>query len=582
MHCTRILLMLFSSCALATVQLGCGSDEGGETEANPMNTSGGTGGFPYPGGNAATAGGTTAATGGGVSAGTGVVVGAGTGGVVTAGTGGVVTAGTGGVVTAGTGGGVTPPVTPPISGTDAAGAGGAGTGGTDVPVEEPQCGNGVIEPGEDCESSIPVGDTCQSLGSGSGEVTCDATCQYDVSWCVADNAALFTVDYEISSAIGTVGIVTWSITAEPVTEAFIEFGLDTNYGMTAPVDLNEPDYRTLLLGMKGSRDYHFRIVAKSGDIEYQSDDYVLTTGPVTNLAQVLEVNVDNPSARAGGFIVTSLYQMSFLGGTNGFAFIADADGDIVWWYASSLSSATRARMSYDGKRMWMATEGLDMVNGIEWVTMDGLESRSFTTPITHDITAATGDVMAYPAGGFNSCVVITEITPDGTTTPIYDTGQIWTRCHANAIRYSEAEGVYTLSDRTVGDIIVVDRATGRLVERLTDYSYNWGTDQHGHHLLSDSIVFFNNGSRVTQELSLNRATMQSTEIWRYGSSYNSEVLGDAQRLPNGNTFVTYSTAGRIHEVGPDERRVMEIRFSQSISYSLWRESLYGPPPDITL
>jgi hypothetical protein len=119
------------------------------------------------------------------------------------------------------------------------------------------------------------------------------------------------------------------------------------------------------------------------------------------------VNIDNPGARAGGFIVTSLYQVGFVNRSGGFALIVDADGDIVWWYAAPLSSATRARMSYDGKHMWMAAEGLDTVNGIERVTMDGLDARSFTTPITHDITAVSGNVMAYPAGGFNGCVVIT-------------------------------------------------------------------------------------------------------------------------------------------------------------------------------
>jgi hypothetical protein len=70
---------------------------------------------------------------------------------------------------------------------------------------------------------------------------------------------------------------------DSLTEAHIEFGLDAEYGTTAPVDLNEADFRTLLLGMKPDSAYHFRVVASDGAITYTSDDYVVNTGPPTSL-----------------------------------------------------------------------------------------------------------------------------------------------------------------------------------------------------------------------------------------------------------------------------------------------------------
>jgi hypothetical protein len=545
--------ILVSLCALAAVQMGCASDETPQQQNAQQNP------YGYAGAGGAAWNGMYAGTGGWVAP--------------VAGTGGAAAAGIGG---AGVGGGVV-----------------GGAAGSALPVVTPGCGNGQIDPGEDCESALPLAATCESLGQGAGTVICDAACHYDLSGC-AGTAGLFTVNYEISSAIGTVGIVTWSTTVNPVTEAYIQFGLDTNYGMTAPVDLNEPNFRTLLLGMKGSRDYHFRIVAKSGTTEYVSGDYVLTTGPVTNLVQVLEKNIDNEAARARGFIVTSVFQSGpgggfpgmggFGGSSSAMAFIVDADGDIVWWHSSSLSSSTRARMSYDGKYMWIVTAGMDPVNGLERVSMDGLDSQTFATPATHDVTAVTGNVMAFLAGGFTGCVVLTEITPDGVMTPVFDTNQVFFggSCHANSIRYSETEGVYTLSDLNQGDIIWIDRASKQLVQRLSDYSFNWGGHQHGQHFLGGSILIFNNGDNIAQEISLDPATRRSAEIWRYGTNLSSTVLGDVQRLPNGNTMVTYSTAGRIHEVGSNSMRIMEFRFSQTTGYSVWRESLYGPPPDVTL
>jgi hypothetical protein len=57
----------------------------------------------------------------------------------------------------------------------------------------------------------------------------------------------------------------------------------------------------------------------------------------------------------------------------------------------------------------------------------------------------------------------------------------------------------------------------------------------------------------------------------------SAVLGDVQRLPNGNTLVTYSNSGTVVEV--DGQSNIVARFTTgSMGYSTFRETLYGPPP----
>ena len=80
-------------------------------------------------------------------------------------------------------------------------------------------------------------------------------------------------------APGTIGIVTWTVNVSSLTEAHIDFGLDTSYGMTAPVDLALTDHRTLLLGMKPAKTYHFRVVARDASATYTSNDYTVMTGP---------------------------------------------------------------------------------------------------------------------------------------------------------------------------------------------------------------------------------------------------------------------------------------------------------------
>jgi hypothetical protein len=46
------------------------------------------------------------------------------------------------------------------------------------------CGDGVVEGGEECESGVPLADTCETLGFTGGTLICDAaSCSYDTSGC---------------------------------------------------------------------------------------------------------------------------------------------------------------------------------------------------------------------------------------------------------------------------------------------------------------------------------------------------------------------------------------------------------------
>ena len=123
-------------------------------------------------------------------------------------------------------------------------------------------------------------------------------------------SAVFDVSVQLASAVaasapGTIGIVTWSVNVGSLVEARIEFGLDTSYGMKAPVDLAAAGHRTLLLGMKPARTYHFRIVARDAAATYTSGDYTVATGPATTLVTVSSFKVLDASARQRGFIVGS-------------------------------------------------------------------------------------------------------------------------------------------------------------------------------------------------------------------------------------------------------------------------------------
>ena len=156
-------------------------------------------------------------------------------------------------------------------------------------------------------------------------------------------------------------------------------------------------------------------------------------------------------------------------------------------------------------------------------------------------------------------------------------------CHGNALRYSKKENVFTFSDH-LQDVLVVDRAGAvqwRLSERVTGGNAAWGRAQHGHQLLDDGILIFANNAAGMNASAVVEYALDGSERRRFASGGYTANLGDVQRLPAGNTLITYSNQSLIQEVDATGKVVLEIKVAgSSLAYSLWLPDLYGPPPDI--
>jgi hypothetical protein len=395
----------------------------------------------------------------------------------------------------------------------------------------------------------------------------------------------FEVVASISPRISTVGIVEWSTDLDWLDTAHVDFGLDSDYGMRAPVDLAEPAFRTLLLGMKSSRTYHFRIAAEGPSGSCTSDDFTLETGPLPD--ELPRVNVvRNAGTPAGGFLISG-----FL--VDGPAFVLDADGDYVWWYGSGPMG--RVLPSHDGHHLWFSAVNVDGGNAsMKRVTMDGLSEDDFTAEfeeLHHDFTVLPDETIAFIRHDGERDLVVAR-APDGTLTTVIDLPSAHggsTRNHANSIRYRTEDDSYTISDLSQNAYVKVTRAgdvtwvLGGATSHFTGDGAAWEA-QHGHHVLADDrFLFFSNGpvqgpSEVI-EVSLDLRAMTATRVFSYVSGQRSLIFGDVERLANGNTLVTYSTAGRIHEVNADGELVHELSWEpqSAVGYVTKRASLYGRP-----
>ncbi len=433
------------------------------------------------------------------------------------------------------------------------------------------------------------------------------------------------LEASVSPAIGTVGIVRFAVTSDAMTtvdaglvndagqepnieQAQIEFSLADGSGdtLTAEVDVAAADYRTLLLGMKGDREYAFRINVDRG--RCVSTRYTLTTEPTPNWIPVVEREVLQPDKVSRGFIVTSGGVGSGWAPSDGDAgglpessvFILDSDGEVVWWTRGPFATS-RARLDWDAERMLMV--GLNVgtkVGEVRSSSLDGLDvdkNLSGLGDSHHDIAALPGGGVAALSYG-DGCSRVLERRADGHLLTVVDSvAELYEpagslaggdACHPNAIVYHPNDDTFTISDRNA-DLFVKITRDGQLLWQLggTDpkgnhfeVSSSWLVN-HGHQVLPNgNFLLFNNaggGASPVLEYALDEANWSATLVWEYASDLGSATLGDVQRLPNGNTLITYSNAGTIAEVDPGGQLV-QVFTTDPLGYAMHRTKLSGPPP----
>jgi len=428
---------------------------------------------------------------------------------------------------------------------------------------------------------------------------------------------VFTVESQTADKAGqggipTVGIVTWSVDLPNLTSASIAFSLEGGTAMTAPVDLTQmPNYRTLLLGMKGSKTYNFQITASNGTTTCSSMSYPITTGAVPSaVPRIMRTTGPAAASQKRGFIVTSTGFGGGGGSRAAYAFIIDADGEPVWW-APGPADCTRAKMSHDGQHMWMLT--LNVTNGqnnggaVDRVSMDGLTRNTKIPNLSnchHDLTVNTDNKVVCPSwvmqSGDQPSNLIESDAEGNVTTIVRLDGMVYAggpsaigggsaSFHANAVHYHPSDDTYTVSDRNPSMVVKVNRQ-GQALWQVGGSCTNAPADgcvgaswrvNHGHDLLEDgSLLIFNNGqsgASAALNYSLNtQGTFTATQDWSYNPGTTSNVLGDVQWLPEGNVLVTFSTAGLIQEIDASRAIVQSINVG-TVGYSDWRPTLYGPP-----
>jgi hypothetical protein len=308
-------------------------------------------------------------------------------------------------------------------------------------------------------------------------------------------------------------------------------------------------------------------------------------------------------------LLTGQYVMN-AGGTTP-AFILDSDGDIVWWY-NIIDYVTGVVMDYAGTHMWINNHPPSLANAkIHRVTMDGLMDEDLTSQfvqLSHQVTVLPDETVAFYAAdsGTLGCSDIKEWKNGNVRTIVNSQTALGTtgQCHVNDIQYSPQDDTLVFSDHIHCSVAKIRRTDGATVWILngatkTFTGDTWLGSEHGIQIfgLDDFLIFNNNslsvagttipvsmgtgdGSGVV-EIKLDLTAKTVTKIWSYkamGTTYQTDIMGDVQRLPNGNLTIAFGGKGIIQEIDSSGNVLQEMRTTTNFGYIQKRMTLYGPPP----
>lgn len=420
----------------------------------------------------------------------------------------------------------------------------------------------------------------------------------------------------VAPAVGNVVTVVWS--AEGTSR--VEYGLTDALGSLTPDETGDT-HAVDLLGLPAETEVYWRATTDG----VGSCEGTVTTGALPDGWPTVEITVDDPAARSPEpWVFGSVFV--FMGGQPRVGGIDRTTGGFVWALEGEAGmTSVDAQFATGGNDIWFnqfnASFSEDNGN-LRRVDVRGETVGEWLTPLAHHMFAQLPDgKLAFQQldtrewtdgeGEVWSLIgdAVAELDPaDGSVTPIfsvwdhleptwnrhwdmvslYPDGTDWT--HGNALKYDDDTGRYLLSLGHADVLMEFERAGGALVEMYGeagvpvaegdyafDYQHDPGWTEAGTLLMFATDQETDASGAVEYEL----RDGELHEIWSHDlddGDLNPLALGQARRLENGNTLISYGAEGVIREVTPAGEVVWEAVIQQGFGFGQIRllDDWYAP------
>ncbi len=411
---------------------------------------------------------------------------------------------------------------------------------------------------------------------------------------------------EVDDDYGTLVRVFW--TQNEAADARVEFSFDADTWVSTPVKDGEAgENSALLLGIPYQTEVTFRVVNEMPDGPLTTDDFIETTSePPSKLPETAAVSGE-PSKwdPETNYVFLSMENTDQ---TAMYTIIIDRQGRVVWARRNSLGTASlHPRVSFDGGQLlidestyWTMFDG-GAGSTVKRMYISGHLIESVETPgLHHPFTDLPDGSIAWPAyNGDNELIQIRS--PDGDVETLLDCQAFLVAngftdyCGSNTLSYDPKTDHFLYSLYSAETVVEIDRATGQAVRHFGHIDNAWGFDptdsafwwQHGAYftpdgnLLVSSIVSQNGSETVVREYSLNETDQVLEEVWSFGEGQGvyADNMGEAHRLPGGNTLHNYGSGTRIREVTPEGEVVWDVDWNaENLGRSVPLGDLYALLP----
>jgi len=392
------------------------------------------------------------------------------------------------------------------------------------------------------------------------------------------------IEGQTHDEVGSVVAVTWTQLVEAT--GWIEYTFDDGEWMTTPQrSFGEGAQEQLLLGIPFDDTVRIRLVQEAGEGTLSSDDMTVDTDKLptgTPEAAVLTSDLDRVDPD----------RPYLLAGLDDRTVILDRRGRVVWLLKTPLLRVTmQPQVSGDGNDLlidrssyWAVFDGGN-ASTIVRVKIDGTIVYTYDTPgLHHPFTELPDGTIVWAAMGGDE-ESLEELLPNGQQRTIATCTELLGGlgpegyCGSNTIRWHELSDTLLWSFYSHETVVEVDHTTGEAVRVFGHHDDAWTFVpqssafwwQHGAHyteagtLLTSSYRAEEDDELVVREYALDDESKTLTEVWTFGAGegVHGEYMGEAHRLPGGNTLHNYGSNPRVREVAPDGAVVWDVTWDSN-------------------
>jgi hypothetical protein len=347
----------------------------------------------------------------------------------------------------------------------------------------------------------------------------------------------------------------------------------------------------VLLGLPYDVEVEFEVRDVAGDTLNEGS---IHTEPLPAELPDVEILASDPELQDPDtpYLLTSIDHLGDADTTEGtWAFILDRDGRIVWALETEPFRLTvHPRISADGAAILMDLNShfgsfdRGVASQVLRVGIDGVEQARWDTPgLHHPFTDRPDGTLAWGAWG-EGLETLEVLDPEGVQRTLWDCtdfhaarGMPDTPCSSNTLCWSEDRGSFLFSLYTTHTVVEIDGDSGETLRWFGQMPDGWAFEpedsgfiwQHGAYITAEGTLLASmrastaSEETVVREYSLDPDAETLTQLWSFGEGQGvfAPELGEAIRLPGGNTLHNYGTDARIREVTPDGELAWDLMFS---------------------